>query len=42
MSGADITVLVLSVMAMAGLAWYFFAPRKGHTAELTGAAQRSW
>jgi Cu+-exporting ATPase len=40
MSGADITVLVLSVLAMAGMAWYFFAPRKGHTAELTGGAQR--
>jgi hypothetical protein len=34
MSGADITVLVLSVMAVAGLGWYFFAP--------AGAASRSW
>ena len=32
MSGADITVLVLSVMAVAGLGWYFFAPRKGRVA----------
>ena len=32
MSGADITVLVLSVMAVAGLGWYFFAPRKGRIA----------
>ena len=32
MSGADITVLVLSVMAVAGLGWYFFAPRRGSIA----------
>jgi len=32
MSGADITALVLSVMAVAGLGWYFFAPRKGRIA----------
>ena len=32
MSGADITVLVFSVMAVAGLGWYFFAPRKGRIA----------
>jgi Cu+-exporting ATPase len=32
MSGADITVLVFSVMAVAGLGWYFFAPRKGRVA----------
>ena len=31
-SGADITALVLSVMAVAGLGWYFFAPRKGRIA----------
>jgi hypothetical protein len=29
MSGADMTVLVLSVMAVAGLGWYFFAPPQG-------------
>ena len=28
MSGADITVLVLSVLAIAGLGWYFFAPAR--------------
>ena len=33
MSGADITVLVFSVMAVAGLGWYFFAPRKGRIAD---------
>ena len=40
MSGADITVLVLSVLGIAGLGWYFFAPRKGRTAELSGEVQK--
>jgi hypothetical protein len=31
MSGADFSVLVLSVLAIAGLGWYFFAPRKGNS-----------
>ena len=40
MSGADITVLVLSMLAIAGMGWYFFAPRKGHTAELGEGVQK--
>jgi P-type Cu+ transporter len=40
MSGADITVLVLSVLAIAGLGWYFFAPRKGRIAELGEGVQK--
>ena len=40
MSGADITVLVLSVLAIAGLGWYFFAPRKGQIAELGEGVQK--
>ena len=40
MSGADITVLVLSVLAVAGLGWYFFAPRKGRIAELGDGVQK--
>jgi Cu+-exporting ATPase len=40
MSGADITVLVLSVLAIAGLGWYFFAPRKGRLAELGDGVQK--
>jgi P-type Cu+ transporter len=40
MSGADITVLVLSVLAIAGLGWYFFAPRKGRIAELGDGVQK--
>ena len=40
MSLADITVLVASVLAIAALGWFFFAPRKGHTAQLTGGVQK--
>jgi Cu+-exporting ATPase len=40
MTGADITVLVLSVLAIAGLGWYFFAPRKGRIAELGEGVQK--
>jgi len=40
MNVADITVLVLSVLAIAGLGWFFFAPRKGHTARLDGSVQK--
>ncbi len=39
MSGADITVLVLSVLAIAALGWYFFAPRKGRIAEMADGVQ---
>src|SRR4029453_6500734 len=39
-SGADITVLVLSVLAIASLGWYFFAPRKGRIAELSEGVQK--
>jgi Cu+-exporting ATPase len=40
MSGADVVVLVLSALAIAGLGWFFFAPRQGHTAQLSGSVQR--
>jgi len=40
MSAADIAVLTGSVLAIAALGWYFFAPRKGHTAELAGGVQK--
>ncbi|HEY5879227.1 MAG TPA: heavy metal translocating P-type ATPase [Nakamurella sp.] len=39
MSVIDITVLVVAVGAIAGLGWYFFAPRRGRTAELAGGVQ---
>jgi len=41
MSGADITVLVFSVMAVAGLGWYFFAPRKAASPHPATAYRRS-
>ena len=34
MSGADVTVLVLSMLTIAGMGWYFFAPAR--------AASPSW
>jgi Cu+-exporting ATPase len=40
MGGANIIVLVLSVLAIAGLGWYFFAPRKAHLAELGDGIQK--
>jgi P-type Cu+ transporter len=40
MSVVDITVLALSVLAIAGLGWYFFAPRKGHMTELGDGVQK--
>src|SRR5829696_1367341 len=40
MSVADMTVLVLSVLAVAGLGWYFFAPRRGRIADLGDGVQK--
>ena len=40
MTGADITVLVLSVLAIAALGWYFFAPRKGRIADMDDGVQK--
>jgi Cu+-exporting ATPase len=40
MSVADIVVVIASVAAMAGLGWFFFAPRRARTAELAGGVQR--
>ncbi len=40
MTVADIAVLAGSVLAVAGLGWFFFAPRKAHTALLEGGVQR--
>ena len=41
MSGADITVLVLSVLAIAGLGWYFFAPARAASPSWATAYRRS-
>jgi Cu+-exporting ATPase len=40
MTIADIFVVAGSILAIAGLGWYFFAPREAHTAELAGGVQR--
>ncbi|RZU53204.1 Cu+-exporting ATPase [Krasilnikovia cinnamomea] len=40
MSAVDIAVLLASAAAVAGLGWYFFAPRKARSAELAGGVQR--
>jgi Cu+-exporting ATPase len=40
MGTADISVLVAAVAVMAFLGWYFFAPRRAHTAEMADGVQR--
>ncbi len=40
MSAADITVLLAAAAAVAGLGWFFFAPREAYTAQLGGGVQR--
>jgi P-type Cu+ transporter len=40
MSVADITVLIAAAVAIAGLGWFFFAPRRARAAELAGGVQR--
>jgi len=40
MSVADTFVVAGSILAIAGLVWFFFAPRKAHVAELSGGVQQ--
>ena len=40
MSVTDIVVVIASAAVMAGLGWFFFAPRRARTAELAGGVQR--
>src|SRR6266567_1407873 len=40
MNVAGIVVLIAAVIAITGLGWFFFAPRRAHTAELAGGVQR--
>jgi len=40
MSGTDIAVLTVSALTIAGLGWFFFAPRKGRTAQLDHNVQK--
>src|SRR6516162_5268789 len=41
MSAADIIIVLAAAAALAGLAWFFFGPRKARTAELAGGVQRA-
>jgi Cu+-exporting ATPase len=40
MSILDVVVLLVSLAAIGGLGWFFFAPRKAHAAQLAGGVQR--
>src|SRR6476620_6187272 len=40
MSGVDIAVVVSAILAIAGLGWYFFAPRRAVSAAQSGGVQR--
>src|SRR5689334_1113511 len=40
MNGAGIAVVIAAAAALAGLGWFFFAPRRAHAAELAGDVQR--
>jgi Cu+-exporting ATPase len=39
-SSVDVVVVVVAVAAIAGLGWYFFAPRRAHAAVVSGGVQR--
>ena len=39
-SSVDAIVVVVAVLAIAGLAWYFFAPRRARAAAVSGGVQR--
>src|SRR5947209_4480576 len=40
MSVPDIIVVIAAAAVIAGLGWFFFAPRRARTAELAGGVQR--
>jgi Cu+-exporting ATPase len=40
MNVADLVVLIAAAAAIAGLGWFFFAPRRARAAELSGGVQR--
>src|SRR6516164_3512524 len=40
MSVADVVVVIASAVALVGLGWFFFAPRRARAAELAGGVQR--
>jgi P-type Cu+ transporter len=40
MSVADVAVMIAAAVSLAGLGWFFFAPRRARTAELADGVQR--
>ncbi|WP_331767989.1 heavy metal translocating P-type ATPase [Embleya sp. NBC_00896] len=40
MTGADVAVVAVAVLLIAGLGWYFFGPRRARTARIEGGVQR--
>ena len=41
MNAGDVIVVVAAALALAGLGWFFFGPRKARAAELAGSVQRA-
>lgn len=39
-SGVDLAILVVATLVIAGLAWYFFAPRRAHAATVSAGVQQ--
>ena len=39
-SGVDVAILVGAALAIAGLAWYFFSPRRAHAAAVSAGLQQ--
>jgi Cu+-exporting ATPase len=40
MNSADVVVLLVAAVVVAGLGWFFFGPRRAHTALVAGGVQR--
>ena len=40
MSAVDVVVLAVTIVALAGLGWFFFGPRRARTAHLEDGVQR--
>src|SRR5215467_1965434 len=41
MTTADVAVISVAVLALAGLGWFFFGPRRARSAQLGGGMQRA-
>ena len=40
MTVIDVVIVIAAAVAVAGLGWFFFGPRRAHTAEVSGGVQR--